>query len=160
MIVEAAGNSLSTTSSTNDTEADGLFVDSGKKYVQTWIEINCQKGHHYAKLSTIRNGKKTRKIEDGGHIGTLADARARGRSGELRVSAFISKHYPNCHYVQTFEKDLEKFGLSHLAPASIPAGWLNRRVAGSGRNESQERNDYSDPTQREEVQSHKNIPGD
>jgi hypothetical protein len=146
-------------STTQDDEAEGLFGSSGKqKYVQTWLEFNCQEGHHYAKYSTnrIQDGKpvRTRKLEDGrGYLGTLGNAWAEGSSGvRARISAFVSHHYPNCHYQQTFGKDLEKFGLSDLTPTSLPAGWGRGSLGGDTRGESEVQHGDLDATERQEVQ--------
>lgn len=143
-----------TLSTSQEEEADGLFEDSGKRYVQTWLEFNCQEGHHYAKYSTNRNGARTRKIENGiGHLGTLGHAWAVGDSGvRKRIASFVSRHYPNCKFREVFDKDLERFGLSNLAPESLPTGWGRWVLAGSKGSEGEVHDDLIDAAEREEVQ--------
>lgn len=114
----------STTPSTTDDDAAKLFGSGKQKFSGMYVEINCQKGHHYAKYSIISSAGRTRKLPDAkkGHIGTLQAAILAGH--DRRVASFISRHYPNCQHRNTFDKDLEAFGLGHLAPVLIPIGWL------------------------------------
>ena len=108
---------------------EGLFSEK-KTYGGTYVEFNCQKGHHYGKLSTIRNGRKSRKIEGGGHLGTLRDAWNKGHTA--RVEAFVSFHYQNCKYREVFEEDLKNFGLSGIAPSILPSSWIPGNVLKAG----------------------------
>lgn len=148
-------------STTSEDEADGLFDDSGGKYVQTWLEFNCQKGHHYAKYSTVRDGERTRKIENGvGHLGTIGHAWAVGDSGvRKRIESFVHKHYPSCKYREVFDKDLDRFGLSTLAPESLPSGWGHWVLAGNKGSESDIEDDTVDTAEWEEVQGDSGVVG-
>lgn len=119
-----ASTTASTTSSTTDDDAAKLFGSGKQKFSGTYVEINCQRGHHYAKYTIISSTGRTRKLPDNqkGHIGTLQAAILAGH--ERRVASFISRHYPNCGYKDTFDKDLEAFGIGSLAPSLIPVGWI------------------------------------
>lgn len=119
-----ASTTASTIPSTTDDDAAKLFGSGKQKFSGTYVEINCQRGHHYAKYTIISSTGRTRKLPDNqkGHIGTLHAAVIAGH--ERRVASFISRHYQNCGYKDTFDKDLETYGLGHLAPSLIPVGWL------------------------------------
>ncbi len=114
----------STTPSTTDDDAAKLFGSGKQKFSGMYVEINCQKGHHYAKYSIISSNGRTRKLPDNkkGHIGTLQAAILAGH--ERRVASFISRHYQKCAHRHTFDKDLEAFGIGHLAPSLVPISWI------------------------------------
>lgn len=151
----------STTSSTTfSTTLESRLFGSGKQNIGgLYVDINCQKGHHYAKYTYISNGTRTRKGRDGksGHIGTLLDAVRAGHSD--RVEAFIQRHYHRCGYRGVFDRDIEKFGLGEISPALVPVGWLPGKLAGSEKGTGSSGNDSLEAAEWQAIQGNSDHSG-